>query len=128
MTRLKQAQPSSPPDRTPGNRHEPKKTSEAMPDESSLMILAEFFGIFGDVTRLKILSLLSHADLCVQDIAAHLGMNQSAISHQLRVLKQARLVRYRRSGRLMFYSLDDDHVKQVFSQGLNHIREMREGS
>ncbi|HOD16822.1 MAG TPA: metalloregulator ArsR/SmtB family transcription factor [Spirochaetota bacterium] len=99
-----------------------------MPDESSLMVLAEFFGIFGDVTRLKLISLLARADLCVQEIAAHLDMNQSAISHQLRVLKQARLVRYRRDGRLIFYSLDDDHVKQVFSQGLNHVREMREGA
>lgn len=117
-----------PPVRTPASRHELKKPREAVPDESSLMVLAEFFGIFGDVTRLRILSLLARTDLCVQDIAAHLGMNQSAISHQLRVLKQARLVRYRRSGRLIFYSLDDNHVKQVFSQGLDHVREMREGA
>ncbi|MBP6992356.1 MAG: helix-turn-helix transcriptional regulator [Spirochaetes bacterium] len=128
MTRLKQAKPSSPPERTTRGRHEPKKPRDEMPDESSLMVLAEFFGIFGDVTRLKLISLLARADLCVQEIAAHLDMNQSAISHQLRVLKQARLVRYRRDGRLIFYSLDDDHVKQVFSQGLNHVREMREGA
>jgi ArsR family transcriptional regulator, lead/cadmium/zinc/bismuth-responsive transcriptional repressor len=118
MNRAKHAQQGS----------EHKRAKEGMPDESSLMVLAEFFGIFGDATRLKILSLLSRADHCVQDIADTLGMNQSAISHQLRVLKQARLVKYRRSGRLMFYSLDDDHVKQVFSQGLDHVREMREGA
>ncbi len=105
-----------------------KKLREGMPDESTLVILAEFFGIFGDTTRLKLLSLLAVADLCVQDIAGSLGMTQSAISHQLRLLKQARLVKHRRSGRLMFYSLDDDHVKQVFSQGLDHIRELRKGA
>lgn len=128
MNKTKHSQPSVPAERAPGARHELKKPREAMPDEPSLMVLAEFFSIFGDVTRLKILSLLARADLCVQDIADDLGMNQSAISHQLRLLKQARLVRYRRSGRLIFYSLDDDHVKQVFSQGLDHIREMREGA
>jgi ArsR family transcriptional regulator, lead/cadmium/zinc/bismuth-responsive transcriptional repressor len=128
MNRVKHGHPASPAERAPGSRHEWKKQRETMPDESSLMVLAEFFGIFGDTTRLKILSLLARADLCVQDIADHLGMNQSAISHQLRVLKQARLVKYRRSGRLIFYALDDDHVKQVFSQGLDHIREMREGA
>ena len=122
MNRVKQAAAERP------RGSELKKAREGMPDEQSLMILAEFFGIFGDATRLKILSLLARTDLCVQDIAGNLGMNQSAISHQLRVLKQARLVKYRRSGRLVYYSLDDDHVKQVFSQGLDHVREMREGA
>jgi ArsR family transcriptional regulator, lead/cadmium/zinc/bismuth-responsive transcriptional repressor len=126
MNRAKHVQQSA--ERAPARGIDQKRVKEGMPDETSLMILAEFFGIFGDTTRLKILSLLSRADLCVQDIAGILGMHQSAISHQLRVLKQARLVKYRRSGRLMFYSLDDDHVKQVFSQGLDHVREMREGA
>ena len=87
------------------------------------MTLSEFFKVFGDVTRIKILYLLSRSDLCVHDITSLLEMNQSAISHQLRILKQARLVRYRRNGRSICYSLDDDHVKQIFIQGFEHINE-----
>lgn len=94
-----------------------------MPGEESFINLSEFFRVFGDVTRIKILYLLSRSELYVHDIASLLEMNQSAISHQLRILKQARLVRYRRSGRSICYSLDDDHVRQIFTQGFEHISE-----
>ena len=105
------------------NRHDEKKLRDSMPGEESLSTLSEFFRILGDVTRIKILHLLSHSDLYVQDIASLLDMNQSAISHQLRILKQARLVKYRRKGRSICYSIDDDHIKQIFSQGFEHINE-----
>lgn len=87
------------------------------------MALSEFFRVFGDLTRIKILYQLSRSELCVHDVAALLGMSQSAISHQLRVLKQSRLVKYRREGRSILYSLDDDHVKQIIGQGFDHINE-----
>lgn len=102
---------------------EEKKLKAALPDETTFLTLSEFFKVFGDVTRMKILHLLSRSDLYVHDITSILDMNQSAISHQLRILKQARLVRYRRSGRSICYSLDDDHVKQIFNQGFEHINE-----
>lgn len=85
--------------------------------------LAEFFKVFGDPTRIKILSALFSSEMCVCDIAALLSMNQSAISHQLRTLKQARLVKSRRDGKVVYYSLDDEHIKQIFDQGLNHVKE-----
>lgn len=94
-----------------------------MPREELLYDLAELFKVFGDTTRIKILCALFEAEMCVCDIAALLGMNQSAISHQLRVLKQARLVKYRKDGKVVYYSLDDEHVKHIFGQGLVHINE-----
>ena len=94
-----------------------------MPDTEMLYELAELFKVFGDTTRVRILYALSAQEMCVCDIAALLSMNQSAISHQLRVLKQARLVKYRKEGKVVYYSLDDEHVKQIFDQGLVHIRE-----
>lgn len=94
-----------------------------MPEEESLYDLAELFKVFGDTTRVKILWALNEAEMCVCDIAVLLNMTQSAISHQLRVLKQARLVRPRKDGKIVYYSLDDGHVGQIFSQGLTHIRE-----
>jgi ArsR family transcriptional regulator, lead/cadmium/zinc/bismuth-responsive transcriptional repressor len=94
-----------------------------MPDEENLYDLAELFKVFGDTTRIKILWALAEAEMCVCDIAALLNMTQSAISHQLRVLKQARLVKYRKDGKVVYYSLDDEHVKQIFDQGLIHINE-----
>ncbi len=97
---------------------------EEMPQEESLYDLAELFKVFGDTTRVKILYALFAAEMCVCDIAALLSMSQSAISHQLRVLKQARLVKFRRQGKVVYYSLDDDHVKQIFDQGLTHINEL----
>lgn len=95
-----------------------------MPPEETLYDLAELFKVFGDSTRIKILWALDEAELCVCDIAVLLNMTQSAISHQLRVLKQANLVRNRKDGKIVFYSLIDEHVKQIFTQGLDHTREL----
>lgn len=96
---------------------------EKMPPEEELQDLAEFFKVFGDATRLKILYVLLSAEMCVYDIAAVLGMSQSAISHQLRVLKQMDLVKNRREGKTIFYSLADAHIVTILSQGLDHIEE-----
>ena len=98
---------------------------ENMPMEEDLYDLAETFKVFGDTTRIKILYALFASEMCVCDIAALLNMTQSAISHQLRVLKQARLVRYRKEGKIVYYSLDDEHIKQIFDQGLIHIKEKK---
>lgn len=94
-----------------------------MREEESLYDLAELFKVFGDSTRIRILWALAESEMCVCDIAVLLNMTQSAISHQLRVLKQARLVRSRKEGKIVFYLLDDAHVKQIFEQGLTHINE-----
>lgn len=99
------------------------KVREHMPQEETLYDLADIFKVLGDSTRVKILSALFQAEMCVCDIAALLGMTQSAISHQLRVLKQARLVKYRKDGKVVYYSLEDEHVKSIFDQGLVHIAE-----
>jgi len=100
-----------------------KKVDEKMPPEEELQDLGEFFKVFGDVTRLKILYVLLCSEMCVYDIAALLNMSQSAISHQLRVLKQMDLVKNRREGKTIFYSLADDHIVSILSQGLDHIEE-----
>ena len=94
-----------------------------MPNEDYLYDLAELFRIFGDSTRIRILYVLFEAEMCVCDIAQLLGMTQSAISHQLRSLKNARLVKARREGKTVFYSLADEHVKTIINQGLEHVRE-----
>lgn len=94
-----------------------------MPLEETLYDLAELFKVFGDTTRIKILWALAESEMCVCDIAALLGMTQSAISHQLRILKQVKLVKNRKDGKVVYYSLDDAHVKQIFEQGLVHINE-----
>ncbi len=96
---------------------------EQCTDEESLYRLAELFKIFGDSTRIRILHALSQKELCVQDIADALEMTQSAISHQLRVLKQAALVKSRRDGKTIYYSLADDHVFTIMQQGLEHVCE-----
>lgn len=96
-----------------------------IPEEETLYDLADLFKVLGDSTRIKILCALFQAEMCVCDIAALLGMTQSAISHQLRVLKQSRLVKYRKDGKVVYYSLDDEHVKNIFDQGLLHIAEKR---
>jgi len=100
-----------------------KQVKKAMPEEELLYDLADLFKVFGDSTRIRILWALDAAEMCVCDIAYLLDMTQSAISHQLRVLKQAKLVKNRREGKTVYYSLDDDHVKQIFSMGLVHITE-----
>ena len=99
------------------------KVREDMPAEENLYDLAELFKVFGDTTRIKILYALFASEMCVCDIAFLLNMTQSAISHQLRVLKQARLVKYKKDGKVVYYSLDDEHIKQIFDQGLIHINE-----
>ncbi len=99
------------------------KVEEKMPPEEELQELADFFKVFGDVTRLKILNALLCAEMCVYDIANLLGSSQSAISHQLRVLKQMGLVKNRREGKTIFYALADAHIVTILSQGLDHIEE-----
>ena len=100
-----------------------QKVDGQMPPLEELEDLGEFFKVFGDVTRLKILYVLLCSEMCVYDIAALLGMSQSAISHQLRVLKQLDLVKNRREGKTIFYSLADSHIVTILSQGLDHIEE-----
>ena len=94
-----------------------------MPDEDTLYDLTELFRIFGDSTRVRILYVLFASEMCVCDIAQLLGMTQSAISHQLRALKSARLVKARRDGKTVFYSLADGHVRAIIDQGLEHVTE-----
>lgn len=96
-----------------------------MPDENELYDLAELFKVFGDSTRIRILYVLFESDACVCDIANALGMNQSAISHQLKILKQNRLVTSKRDGKSIIYSLADDHVRLIIDQGREHIEEER---
>ncbi len=96
-----------------------------MPDEEVIYDLAELYKVFGDSTRMKIMYVLFESPMCVCDIAQLLNMSQSAISHQLRVLKQAQLVKARREGRTVFYSLADDHVRTIVNQGMEHILEDR---
>ena len=100
-----------------------EKVKDSMPEDELLYDVADFFKVFGDTTRIKILYALFQAEMCVCDIAALLNMTQSAISHQLRVLKQSRLVKNRRDGKVVYYSLDDEHVQSIFDQGLIHINE-----
>lgn len=106
---------------THGRAVEPVRRS--MPGDEAIYSLAELFKVFGDETRIRILYALSEAEMCVCDIASVLGMSQSAISHQLRVLKQNRLVRFRRDGKTIFYSLNDSHIHSILGAGLEHVLE-----
>ena len=99
------------------------QVEQDMPDEELLYDLADLFKLFGDSTRIKILYVLFGSEMCVCDIAQLLGMTQSAISHQLRILKQNKLVRSRRDGKTVFYSLADSHVRTILDQGMEHINE-----
>ena len=94
-----------------------------LPPEELLYDLAELFKIFGDNTRIRILYALLESELCVCDIAKLINISQSAVSHQLRVLKASKLVKFRREGKIVFYSLADDHVMRILSQGMEHIEE-----
>lgn len=96
---------------------------QTMPEEIELYDLAELFKVFGDSTRIRILFVLSSAEVCVCDLARVLNMTQSAISHQLRILKQNKLVKSRREGKSIFYSLADGHVSTIIAQGRDHIEE-----
>ena len=99
------------------------KVNESMPDEESLYDLADFFKVFADSTRIKILYALLQTEMCVCDIANVLNASQSAISHQLRLLKQMKLVKFRRVGKTIFYSLSDNHIENILNQGMEHIGE-----
>lgn len=95
----------------------------ALVGSDSVTLLAETFRALGDPTRVRILDALSHAELCVCDVATLLGLTQSAVSHQLRLLRNLRLVRARREGRMVFYALDDQHITGLFREGLRHVEE-----
>ncbi|HIR51766.1 MAG TPA: helix-turn-helix transcriptional regulator [Candidatus Avoscillospira avicola] len=100
------------------------KVRREMPDEDTLYNLTELFHVFGDSTRMRILYVLFASEMCVCDIATLLGLTQSAVSHQLRLLKGMRLVKSRREGKTVFYALADDHVKTIINQGLEHVGEL----
>lgn len=100
-----------------------EKVKKNMPDETELYDLSDFFKILGDSTRAKIICALDENELCVCDLAVLLGMTKSAISHQLSILRQNNLVKNRREGKVVYYSLADDHIKEIFEKGLEHIRE-----
>lgn len=110
----------------PNHTHHPEipgKISERLPSEEEMYLLSELFKLFGDSTRIRILCALAEKELCVCQIADTLEMTQSAISHQLRILKQGSLVKCRRDGKTIFYSLADNHVRTIISQGIDHIEE-----
>ena len=100
-----------------------ERVKAAMPDEDMLYDAAELFKVFGDSTRTRILSALFIEELCVCDIAEILGMTKSAVSHQLRTLRQTKIVKARRSGKEVFYSLDDDHISRIYKTAMEHLRE-----
>lgn len=97
---------------------------KGMPDDILIYDLAEFFKVFADSTRMKIIYALLGNELCVGDIASIVNTSQSAISHQLRILKQSKLVKYRKEGKTVYYSLDDDHIKEIVMKGREHIEEL----
>jgi len=105
------------------HREAVNRARKSMPQKEALLGLAELFRVFGDPTRVRIICALFVSELCVCDIASLLSMTQSAISHQLRILKQSRLVKYRRDGKSVLYSLDDEHIRNIFAQGMDHIAE-----
>jgi len=100
-----------------------EKVSKLIPEDEKLYDLADFFKMFGDSTRIKILWALDHEEMCVCDLAVLLNMTKSAISHQLKTLRQVNLVKYRRDGKITYYSLLDEHVKSILEVGLEHIEE-----
>ena len=100
-----------------------QKVLQEMPTDETLYDLAELFKVFGDSTRIKILYALFESELCVCDIAQLLGLSQNAVSHQLRVLKNSKLVKFRRDGKSIFYALDDEHVRSIIGQGMEHLHE-----
>ena len=100
-----------------------EKVRAAMPDEDTLADVAELFKVFGDTTRTRILSALFESELCVCDIASILNMTKSAVSHQLRILRQTKIVKFRKSGKEVIYSLDDGHIAEIFKTALEHLKE-----
>lgn len=103
------------------------RVKEKMPQEEPIYEVSELFKVFGDSTRSRIICALHIEELCVNDLSALLNMTQSAVSHQLRILRQARLVKSRKDGRVVYYSLDDDHIDEIFALAFAHIMEEREG-
>jgi DNA-binding transcriptional ArsR family regulator len=99
------------------------KVLEQQPDDEILYDLAELFKVFGDSTRIKILYSMFETELCVNDIAKLLNLSQSSVSHQLRILKSSKLVKFRREGKSVYYSLDDEHVRAILSMGMEHVEE-----
>ncbi|MEE1038079.1 MAG: metalloregulator ArsR/SmtB family transcription factor [Eubacterium sp.] len=108
-------------DCTPVHPDEINTALEKMPEITDIMDLADFFKVMGDSTRLKILLALIQGEFCVSDLSVMLNMSQSAISHQLKALKNAKLVRYRKEGRIVYYALDDDHIKDILDHSLIHV-------
>ena len=100
-----------------------KRVIERQPADEYLYDLAELFKVFGDSTRIRILYALFESELCVGDLASLLALSPSAVSHQLKILKDAKLVRFRRDGKIIFYALDDDHVRTILSMGMEHVEE-----
>ena len=100
-----------------------KRVLEQQPDDEILYDLAELFKVFGDSTRIKILYSMFETELCVNDIARLLNLSQSSVSHQLRILKTSKLVKFRREGKSIYYSLDDEHVRSIISMGMEHVEE-----
>lgn len=100
------------------------KIKKILPQDELIFEMAELFKVFGDSTRMKIISALLEEELCVGDIAVLTNSTPSAISHQLRVLKQAKLVKYRKEGKIVYYSLDDEHVRQIYEKGREHVEEV----
>lgn len=105
------------------NRKKVEEVRKKLKPDSAINQLAESFKVLGDSTRLKIIYVLSQAELCVCDIAALLGFSDSAVSHQLRVLRNMRLVKYRKDGKMAYYTLDDEHIESLFKEGLKHVEE-----
>lgn len=101
-----------------------EKIKKVLPEDGLLFEMAELFKVFGDSTRMKIISSLLEDELCVGDIAVLTNSTPSAISHQLRVLKQAKLVKYRKEGKIVYYSLDDEHVREIYEKGREHVEEI----
>ena len=102
---------------------EAQKLADLLPDGDTITDLAEFLKVFGDPTRIRILFLIRDRELCVHDIGAVLEMQQATVSHQLKILRQARLVRYRKEGKMVFYTLNDTHIDALLKVGLEHIEE-----
>jgi len=105
------------------NERKVASAKKAMKSDATLFKLAEFFKVLGDPTRTKIISALLQEELCVCDLSALIGTSQSAISHQLRVLRNMNIVKYRKDGRIAYYSLDDDHISSILKEGLKHVEE-----
>jgi ArsR family transcriptional regulator len=99
------------------------RLKKLLPIDEEIQDLAEFFKVFGDPTRLRILFLFTHGEYCVHDISSVIGMNQTAVSHQLKLLRHTRLVKYRKEGKQVFYSLNDGHIGAILATGLEHVNE-----